>query len=377
MKILHINPVLNVKKGGGTANRNLKLIQYLKKVDVDNVVITLCLGQDFELEESELNARKITIPVLNKRFFLPFPSFFKIFREVKNCDVVHMMSHWTVLNVMVFWVCSILNKPYVICPAGSMAIFGRSKILKKIYNLSVGNSIIKNASAIIAVTQSEKDYMVSIGIDHEKIIIIPNGVDSDATDVISSEKIRQKIGVYDNPFILFMGRLNPIKGIDLLIEAFIQIAKELPVHHLIVAGPDEGLKTSLAKAVEEANLSNRVHFVGFLDKNERQSSYREAEFLVIPSRSEAMSLVVLEAGIEETPSIFTDQCGLEFLAENQLGLQVKVDSHEISKAIQLMATNVNKAEMGKELKKFIQKRFLWDVIVTQYTSLFEKIKSLR
>jgi len=96
------------------------------------------------------------------------------------------MNHWTVLNAMVYLAAKSLNKPYVFCPAGALHIFGRSLILKKIYNLVIGEKITQNANRCIAITNAEKKQFIDYGVSPGKIDVIPNAVNE--ADFVESDE---------------------------------------------------------------------------------------------------------------------------------------------------------------------------------------------
>ena len=124
---------------------------------------------------------------------------------------------------------------------------------------------------------------------------------------------RNKIGIGNSPFILFVGRLNRIKGPDLLLKAFYNIKNNLQDFHLGFVGPDDGMLSELKQMVDEYQLNDRIHFIGYLGGADKSNAYHAADLLVIPSRQEAMSIVVLEAGISGTPVLLTDQCGFNVI----------------------------------------------------------------
>src|SRR5207244_3542166 len=118
-------------------------------------------------------------------------------------------------------------------------------------------------------------------------------------------------GLREHPFILFVGRLNPIKGPDLLLEAFGRLRHELRNYRLVFAGPDEDMLSDLRLLAARFSIQDRVHFVGYLGGDDKARAYRAAELVVVPSRQEAMSIVILEAAITARPVLATDKCGLE------------------------------------------------------------------
>ena len=174
------------------------------------------------------------------------------------------------------------------------------------------------------------------------------------------------------PYILFVGRLNFIKGPDLLLKAFNSIADKIPYHNLIFAGNDDGMGKELKKDAKKSRFAKRIHFIGFINGLEKDNLYKNADVLVIPSRSEAMSLVVLEAALHGLESIFTDQCGLDELSSRKFGQCVKVDSNAISNSI-INHIKSKKTQKNSELIDYVSNNFNWDKISNKYIKVFKKI----
>ena len=373
MKILHVIQNLEKEKGGGVTARNLKLIEYLEKKNNKNYILTLNSNIKNRSKKAFINKnRNYSLGFINNRFPLPFPNIFKIAKLVRNADVVHLTSFWTLLNAYVYIFCKLFSKNYVICPAGALIIFGRSKIIKHIYYQIIGKYIIKDCSAIISITTKEKEQFIERNIPLSKIFNIPNGIDLKSNVSNKSYKIHDINFKKKKPYILFVGRLNFIKGPDLLLNAFISIAEEIPYHNLIFAGSDEGMEKELKKEAINSRFAERIHFIGFISGSEKNSLYKNADILVIPSRSEAMSLVVLEAALHGLESIFTDQCGLDELSKRKLGKCVKVDSNEISNSIIKHIKSKNKIN-NLDLIDYVSNNYNWDKVSNKYIKVFKKL----
>ena len=373
MKILHVIQTLEREKGGGVTARNLKLIEYLEKKNNKNFILSLKSKKKIKYREYFISQnRDYSLEYINERFPLPFPNIFKIAMLVKNADIVHLTSFWTLLNAYVYIFCKLFSKNYVICPAGALMIFGRSKIIKYIYYEIIGKYIIKDCSAIISITKKEKKQFIERNIPSSKIFNIPNGIDfnsNESKQLFSPSNFNLK---NNKPYILFVGRLNFIKGPDILLKAFISIAEKIPYHNLIFAGSDDGMGKELKNEAKNSRFAERIHFIGFISGSDKDNLYKNADLLVIPSRSEAMSLVVLEAGLHGLESIFTDQCGLNELSNRKLGKCVKVDSKEISSSI-IDYINSKKREKNLELIKYVSNNFNWEKISNKYIKVFKKI----
>ncbi|MFC1675824.1 glycosyltransferase [Planctomycetota bacterium] len=374
MKILDVNARFDPVLGGGSVERTFQTSRLLAKFGVESTVLTLDIDLDHQQIKKLKGVNLIALPGLIKRFRMPLFSYKAIKEIVNNADVIHLINHWTFLNALVYIIARRLKKPYVICPAGSLAIYGRSKILKRIYNFVIGKSIVRNANRCIAISVNEIPQFESYGAEPEKISVIANGINSDDFKRNDNVHFREKYNLKNYPFILFVGRLNHIKGPDLLLRAFCEIKNKIPALHLVFAGPDEGMLTELKDIVINAGLQDDVHFLGYLGNDDKVAAYYESELLAIPSRQEAMSIVVLEAAMTETPVLITNECGFNEVEDFNGGLVVPASVIDLQKGLAKMLGNTADLNaMGKSLKKHVSNHFTWDAIVNKYIELYREI----
>jgi glycosyltransferase involved in cell wall biosynthesis len=274
---------------------------------------------------------------------------------------------------MVYWVARQAGIPYVICPAGALPIYGRSRRLKQLYNVIAGTRIVRNASVCIAISPDELEHFAAYGVQSHKVRIIPNGIDPDEYAESDGTKFRARFRIGEHPFVLFVGRLNPIKGPDLLLQAFCALKNDFPDFHLVFAGPDGGMLKDLQYMARDEGLTERVHFVGYIGGADKTSAYRAASLLAIPSRQEAMSIVVLEAGVSKTPVLITDRCGLNDIA----GFGAKIVAPTVegirNGLSEMLADRASLAAKGEQLGVLTRDRFLWKSIVQTYITLFEQL----
>lgn len=377
MKILNINMTLDPVNGGGTAVRTVQMSKSLVKSGVECTILTLNLGLTPEFLKAFKHIKIIALPCMNKRFYFPRPSL-DLIKMVMNlareADLIHIMSHWTLINALVYFSVHRFKKPYVVCPAGAMPLFGRSKWLKRLYNFIVGRRIMRNASAWIAITPAEISYFESFGIPSSRVTVIPNGINQEDFLEQDTKAFRYRKGLSDHPIILFMGRLNTIKGPDLLIKAFILICRLIPDHHLVFAGPDEGMQSSLLEMAKQNGVSERVHFLGYVGGDEKSALYHAASVLVVSSRQEAMSIVALEAGICGTPVIVTDQCGFGEIKSIDPALEVPASAEGIANSLAGLLTEPGKREkVASSFRDFVSQRYTWDRIVKEYLHLYKEL----
>lgn len=376
MHVLNVNSSIDFETGGGMAERTFQMSRALAQAGVRCTLLTINTGHDLEREESLKPADVVAMPLLWRRFYVPRLSWREIKGLVDRADVVHLMGHWTLLNAIVYIAARRAGKPYAVCPAGALPLFGRSAWLKKIYNLIIGNAIVRNASAWIAVTAGEFPHFEAYGVRSSQVTVIANGVCEDDFPPVDTEAFRARRGLPEVPTILFMGRLNPIKGPDLLLSAFSRVQGRIPDHHLVFAGPDEGMQAGLVAYAANNGLAERVHFLGFVGGADKAAAYQMASMLVVPSRQEAMSIVALEAGVCGTPVMLTDQCGFGEIRSLDPGLEVPATTDGISGGLIYLLNRPELIDrMAIEFREFVLKRYTWTGMVSEYLDLYGKIQA--
>lgn len=374
MRILHVVDVLDATTGGGATERTVQICLGLVKRGHHCTILTTDSGLT-DTRRGQLEGIELVLnPCLVKRFHVPALSPRRLNGAVAKADVIHLMNHWTVMNVLVYLAARWHRKPYVVCPAGALPVFGRSRILKRAYNVLFGFRILRHASGHIAITEKEISQFIEYGICRDQVTVVPNGVDAESSNNQDDHGFRKKFGLPNQPIILFMGRLNSIKGPDLLLNAFIELKDALPDSHLVFAGPDEGLRDSLTAVAVDHGVGERVHLIGFLDEASRSQAYHCAQFLVIPSRSEAMSIVALEAGMAGVPVLLTSACGFDEVETVGGGKVVEPTVQGIKDGLIFMRQqNANLKTMGLVLKRHVAQNYTWSSVVDRLVGLFARI----
>jgi len=331
-------------------------------------VLTLGIGNVESRREDLGCAELVVVPCVSKRFHIPLIGLRRLRELVLRADVVHLMGYWSPLGVLTSLMARHLGIPYVICPAGALSLFGRSRSIKRAFNYLIGRRQVSLATGWIAVTAGELTDFMAYGVDPKAVAIIPNGVEeSEFTSQLRSN-VTDDTTTPPPKFLLFMGRLNLIKGPDLLLEAFGNVAREFPDVDLVFAGPDEGMRVMLVRRAAELGIDSRVHFIGFVTGGQKVELYRSAMMLVVPSRLEAMSIVAVEAGICGLPVLMTDQCGLNDIGEIEPGLIVPANKDALTGGLHLALKDADRARSwGLDWQVMVRKRYLWADIGRQFS----------
>jgi glycosyltransferase involved in cell wall biosynthesis len=378
MRVLNVNHLLDPVTGGGTAERTFQLCRALVPAGVECAILTLDIGVNARRREELNGVRIVALPCIWRRFFVPKISWRLLKHEVEAADIVHIMGHWTLLNALVFLAARKVRRPYVVCPAGALPVIGRSALLKRLYNHIVGRRIIRYASGHVAITRDEIAHLSEYGVNPEAIAVIPNGVPASPDGPVECADFLARLALGGRRFVLFLGRLAYIKGPDLLLEAFADLADRLPDLDLVYAGPDGGMLAELRQYAARRGVEARVHFTGYLGGGDKVCALRSCELLAVPSRREAMSIVALEAGACGKPVLLTDRCGFCEIERVGGGRVVGAASTEIAGALLDMTVNPDElAAMGARLKAFVMREYTWEQSARRYRALFEQIAGER
>jgi len=377
MHVVNVNMTLDRVSGGGTAARTWEMSRFLARNGVETVMLGTVPAQEAAPKGLD-GVRAVALPCIWPRFYIPRVSWRTLRDVVRGADIIHLMGHWSILNVFVYLCARRFGKPYVVCPAGALFIYGRSRRLKRIYDAMIGRSIVRKATAHIAVTVQETHAFEAYGVAARDVTVIPNGIDVEAYSVGEDPGFRSRYGLGDGPFILFMGRLNEIKGPDLLLEAFGGVAQPFRDYGLVFCGADEGMLPRLRMTARHLGIEERVWFLGYVGGVDKVRLYHGADFVVVPSRHESMSIVVLEAGAAGTPALLTDRCGFNEIEAIDGGRVVSASVEGLRTGLTSMLSDPGGLKrMGQNLKSLVAKRFSWDTIVWQYISLYRDILASR
>lgn len=368
MRVLLVNISLDAKLGGGTAERTRHLALHLAKAGSTCEVVAMT-GNSWQQDFDEQGVKSYITGRIGQRFPIPLLNPWRSWRAVRNADVLHIMGYWNLLSVAMGLLAVIGRRPYILCPAGEFASVGSPRPIMKVFHLLLGRWLIKWASGFIAITDLEQGLIAQVaGMPAASIPVIGNAVAEPGPT-----RGAGAVPLPDEPFILFMGRLAPVKGPDFLIQAYLDspTAQRYP---LVMAGPDFGMQQELQAQVDASGLAGRIHFIGFLDEAQRTQVYRQAMMLVIPSRSEAMSLVALEAGVVGLPVLLTDTCGFDQVEQVQGGLVVPASAAGIASGLErMLADSAELKAKGGRLKAYIIEHYTWSATVQVMLQRFTRL----
>jgi glycosyltransferase involved in cell wall biosynthesis len=161
--------------------------------------------------------------------------------------------------------------------------------------LTVGNQVAYGASKVIAISRAAKSLLVSLNVEEDKISVIPLGVDTDKFDFQGSgSELRQRLGLGGSRVLLYVGRLDEVKGVDVLLRAFAKIGATREDLRLLIIGSGR-MEASLRGLASSLGIANNVVFQPWWPHERLPELYKACDVFVLPSLREAFGLVGLEA----------------------------------------------------------------------------------
>lgn len=254
------------------------------------------------------------------------------------------------------------------------------------YRLEGERQVIKTADRIIVSTMAERAQLEWIyQADVSKISIIPPGVDTSHFYPISADEARQYIGLKsDDRMILFVGRIERLKGLETLIRAVACLQlKDLrePVRLAIIGGdPDAGSDElteemlRIQKLCDELTVGKMVAFLGKRGQDTLPYYYSAAEVVVMPSYYESFGMVALEAMACGIPVIASQVGGLAFLVQDGVtGFTVPAEDHNAlcEKLTALLGDESLRKQMGRAAAEYA-KIYDWNKIASEIVGLYKE-----
>lgn len=281
-------------------------------------------------------------------------------------DVVHVHGMWRPFCVAACQETLKAETRLVIAPHGMLDPWsvGRRSWRKQLALDLFWRRFLREASFVHALNDDEARLMMPVGIG-APIRVIPNGIFPDQFRVARDGGLFRKCHpvLGESPYVLFLSRLHFKKGLDYLIDAFAIVCQREQQTHLVIAGPDEGMRGQVEHWIRERGLQARVHLMGPIYGETKLSALAGALCFCLPSRQEGFSMAICEALASRSPVVISDQCHFPEVAAAGAGMVVPLSAGEIAAALEQC---INDAEWRRNAAAsahaLITTRYSWEAI---------------
>lgn len=285
-------------------------------------------------------------------------------RAAGRFDVAHVHGLFNFPATISQLLFRLRDQPYVVRPCGLLNRYGLAhKATRKRLALALVESRNVAAAGIIqASSMSEAADLRALGFDH--VHVLPQGVET--------RPARASSPPLAGPYVLFVGRLAPVKGLPRLVRAFARLQR--PDFQLVLAGPDEnGHRVAVEHAARQAGIRDRVTFTGMITGDEKSRYLSHARVFVLASDSESFGIAAIEAAGHGIPLLVTTGVGVAHdIAETHAGVVVEPTEEAIARGLeQLLADRESFVRGTRDLSG----RYTWERATERLEMVYEALRT--
>lgn len=357
MKILHVIDQISQKTGGGASKVAFELAHAQAR-----------LGHKVTIYSTDYNAKHQAAPKGVK--LVKFKCWFNIFGSIRvapgllfakyDFDIMHLHNYRTLVNI---FAAIRFNRIIMQAHGSCMPIKG---LTKPLHDLVWGSVLLKRAKRCIADADIEVEHYITEGVNKANINIIPVGI-----NMAEFKRVPER-WQGNAKIVLFLGRYDKIKGIDLLVEAF-KLLDRVDTR-LEISGIDYGCEAEIKAQVRSMGLMDKVDYLGPLYGQAKVGAYTRADVFIMPSRYEMWGITFMEALACGTPVIMTDTCEASKILPPECGMVVPLDAEHLADALE-MILDVDYAEQYRSYRRAWVSQYSWDNIAPQIIKLYEEVLS--
>jgi len=229
--------------------------------------------------------------------------------HARDFDVAHLHACRNLPGAMAAHYLDRYGVPFILAPNGTAPVIERRHLAKHAFDWLAGNRILRNAAAVVAVSEAERRQLQSLGVADDRIHVVPNPVElAEFMPGIEPGRFRQRAGLdlSNETLVTFLGKITPRKRVDLLVRAF---ARVRPDARLVIAGNDMGGLRDVLSLATDLGIRGRVTVTGLIAGRERLELLADSDVVVYPSEDEVFGLVALESILCATPVVVSGDSG--------------------------------------------------------------------
>lgn len=389
LRVLHVIPSLADCRGGpGVAA--IEMVAALNQNGVSAEIATTndCCEQLLDVELNRLVDyrhvpvrffARVSTPIKALREFQFSLSFsLWLMRNIQNYDVLHVHALFSYCSSFAMWLARRKGVAYVAHPIGHLERWplqqGNRK--KRWYLRIIEANNIRGASAVHFTAESEQAQALELFPDLQSAVI-PLGIHAPMQVRNAAVKLRQRYKLVQGiPILVFLSRIHPKKGLELLLQSIASLDVDTRPQLLIAGDGDQAYLQQLTEMVSELGL-DKIYFVGFVQGTEKNLLLQGADIFALTSYSENFGIVVLEALAAGLPVLLCKPVALSTnVAQAKLGYVADTNVDSISDALRLALDDLeNEISYSERTKDFVAQHHQWPAIGRQLRALYEELSS--
>lgn len=299
----------------------------------------------------------------------------------RDYEVVHIHAVFSYAALPAAIFARLAGVPYIVRPLGVLNRWGmqnRRPWLKRLSFNLIERQLLAWAALIHFTSEQEKTEAAELGLSTPSIVL-PLGIDVpelNRAGVPADWYTKRFPALAGRTILLFLSRIDPKKGLDLLLEAFAEAHRQQPHLALVLAG--EGAADFVGKLqaqVERLQLAADVVWAGFIAGSDKAAALAGADVFVLPSYSENYGIAVVEAMAAGVPVVISDQVGLSSdVGDAQAGLVVPCEMTPLTQALMELGQDSDRRKyMGQQGRALVQERFSTTVATQRLIEVYNQL----
>lgn len=300
-------------------------------------------------------------------------------QNASQFDLAHIHALFSPVTTLAATIARGHNLPYIIRPCGMLdpADLQKKKQLKQIYGTVLERPNLAGAAAIHFTSKQEAKISERFGLDCTGKIPVPRDLVI-PLGVTTAGFLTQQLPQSEVPIILFMSRIEPKKGLDLLIPALESILESGIEFHFILAGSnpqDADYETQIKLQIQNSNLAKHTTITGFVSGDLKIELLTKADLFVLPSYYENFGIAVAEAMAAGKPVVISDRIHIwEDIQQAEAGWVGPLEVSAIASLIKLALLDPDERKRrGLNAKAYAEKYYNWDAIAQQTIDAYQQI----
>ena len=316
MRILHIIASADPKTGG-VIEGVLQTSRIMRRFGAESEIVCFDTPGSDWLKDTD-----VTIHALGRltAFYEYAPAAIPWLRKhLCNYDAVIVNGLWNYSARAASVVLRTRRVPYFVFPHGMMDPWFRKRYplkhcMKQLLWFFSEGPLLANANAVLFTTDEERRLAQGefLGQKYRELVVGYGTTRPSHIETLDGNNFRKRLpALGDRRFLLFLGRIHPKKGCDLLLSAFASVSNEYREVDLVIAGPDQvGIQRELMQLAQARGIADRIHWPGVLLGDAKWEAYRAADAFILPSHQENFGIVVAEALACDAPVLITNKVNI-------------------------------------------------------------------
>lgn len=382
MRIIHLVENLD-DSYGGPAKSIPFLCHYLQAEGVEVVILSVqAHEQEHNTVVSKYDLNWESFPQKGPSKLYYAPKIEKRLLELINDDtIIHVHNSWTYVSFLARKMARKHKVSLVAAPRGSVYSWSLSqrKYLKKVFWNLFQRSAFQSARIIHVTEENEAKAIRDLKISTE-MALVPNGIE--LPEVVPEKHTWKQNSLQElelpeeNRYFLFLSRIHPKKGLDLLVNSWAEIQKDFPEWNLLIVGPEENQSylQGIHKKLRKSNISKTVRFLGLLEGSRKMAAFGAAELLVLPSHTENFGIVIAEALALKIPVLTTHGTPWTEIEQYGAGWHIELSQENLTETLieALTCTPEALIAKGEKSDEFIS-NYKWSIQAEKMKKVYQYI----